>query len=124
MDQLFFQLLGGSGAVGVLLSGPEIQWIPALEIEDRNLVVQTDLPGMSADDVTVEADAGLLTISEERREQREVGGDGERRTERQYGRFSRSLVPLRRLRRPQARASGPGRFSGETRPRNEDSLTM
>jgi hypothetical protein len=48
MDLLFGQLLGGSGAVGALLSGPEIQWIPALEVEERDgkLVVQADLPGL------------------------------------------------------------------------------
>jgi HSP20 family protein len=94
MDQLFGQLLGGSGTVGALLSGPEIQWIPALEVEERDgkLLVQADLPGMGADDVTMEVDEGVLTISGERREERQVGGDGRRRTERRYGRFSRSIV--------------------------------
>lgn len=94
MDQLFGQLLGGSGAVATLLSGPEIQWIPTLDVEERDgkLLVRADLPGMGADDVTMEVDEGVLTISGERREERQVGGDGRRRTERRYGRFSRSIV--------------------------------
>lgn len=94
MDLLFGQLLGGSGAVGALLSRAEIQWIPALEVEERDgkLVVQADLPGLGAEDVTVEVDEGLLTISGERRAERVVGDDGRRRTERGYARFSRGIV--------------------------------
>jgi len=94
MDLLFGQLLGGSAAVGAPLSGPEIQWIPALEVEERDgkLVVQADLPGLDAEDVTVEVDDGLLTISGERRAERVIAGDGTRRTERRYGRFSRSIA--------------------------------
>lgn len=44
---LFGQLLGGSGGGRTL--GQQIQWIPALEIEecDGKLVVQADRPGFS-----------------------------------------------------------------------------
>ena len=96
MDQLFGQLAGGNGA---LLAGPTLrdtqpQWIPAIDVsqhEDK-LVVQADLPGLGADDVTVEVDNGILTLSGERRDERETESDGVRRTERLYGRFSRSIV--------------------------------
>jgi HSP20 family protein len=97
MDQLFGQLVGGSR--GTLLSpqalvGADTQWIPEIEIFERdgNLVVQTDLPGISDADVNVEVDGDLLTISGERRDEREVQDGGVRRTERRYGKFARSIA--------------------------------
>jgi HSP20 family protein len=67
--------------------------MPALETFERDgkLVVQADLPGLSADDVTIEVDDGVLTLSGERSVEREFDDNGTRRTERQYGRFVRSI---------------------------------
>jgi len=97
MDQLFGQLAGSSS--GTLLSPQalaraDIQWIPEIEISGRNgnLVIQIDLPGVSAADVTVEVDDGFITIAGERRDEREVQDGGVRRTERRYGRFARSIA--------------------------------
>jgi len=96
MDQLFGQLVGGSGTLlsPQALVRPDTQWIPQIEISERdgNLVIQTDLPGIAAADVTVEVDDDVLTISGERRDEREVQDGGVRRTERRYGRFARSIV--------------------------------
>ena len=96
MDQFFGQLAGGSlmPSGGSLAGGP-VQWVPAIELVERdgNLVVQAELPGLAVSDVLVEADDEVLTISGERRDEREIEGDGVRRTERLYGRFSRS-IPL------------------------------
>ncbi len=102
MDELFDQFLSGAGSTArtglpasapVVLT-PSVEWMPALEIfqRDGNLVVQADLPGVSADDVTVEVADGLLTVSGERREEREIDDGGLRRTERRYGKFSRSIA--------------------------------
>ena len=102
MDQLFSQLIGGtssarSGAAAAALpfvADAAVDWVPALETFERDgkFVVQADLPGLGADDVTVEVDDGLLTISGERREERELDDDGVHRTERRYGRFTRAIV--------------------------------
>jgi HSP20 family protein len=45
-----------------------VDWIPAIESfqRDGKLVVQADLPGLQADDVTIEIDDGILTLSGER----------------------------------------------------------
>ncbi len=102
MDQLFGELAGGIGAgsrgnlaaaAPVVLTTP-VAWIPALDIFERDgqLVVQADLPGVAADNVTVEVEDGLLTVSGERREEREFDEDGIRRLERRYGKFSRSIA--------------------------------
>ena len=76
------------------LAGADSQWIPAIEVFERdgNLVVQTDLPGVSNADVNVEVAGDFLIISGERRDEREVQDGGVRRTERRYGRFARSIA--------------------------------
>jgi HSP20 family protein len=102
LDQLFGQLIGAPGASrggtpfagGMADLGPSIDWMPEIEAFERGgkLVVQADLPGIGVDDVTVEVADGILTISGERREEREIDDNGFRRTERRYGRFSRSVA--------------------------------
>ena len=102
MDHLFGQLTGGvvtgnrgsAGLASPVTLSPPVEWMPALEIFERNgkLVVQADLPGVAADDVTIEIDDDMLTVSGERREEIEVDDAGFRRTERRYGRFSRSVA--------------------------------
>jgi HSP20 family protein len=99
MDQLFGQLAGGLGTTGrggltPAVLAPAVDWMPALETFERdgNLIVQADLPGLGADDVTIEVADGVLTFSGERREERETDDGGIRRTERRYGRFTRSIA--------------------------------
>ena len=74
-------------------SGPR-GWLPAIDIvrRDGELVLRADVPGMEPDDVKIEVEDGLLTISGEREE-----SDGEEdgkylRRERRYGSFSRSMT--------------------------------
>lgn len=70
-------------------------WSPPLEIleRDKELVVRAELPGISKEDVTVEVDDNVLTISGERRHDEEESREGYYRSERRYGAFSRS-IPL------------------------------
>ena len=95
MDQLFGQLVGGLAGAGPVSSGQQLDWVPAIEMDQRDdqLVVRADLPGMDVDDVTVEVDDGVLIIAGERSDEREVEGNGgRRRTEVRYGRFERRIV--------------------------------
>lgn len=94
MDQLFTQLVAApTGRSTGSLAAAAVDWMPALETFERDgkLVLQADLPGLNVDDVTIEIDDGVLTLSGERREERELDDNGTRRTERQYGRFIRSI---------------------------------
>ncbi len=70
-------------------------WSPPIEVFERGneLVVRADLPGLSKDDVNVDIDNGILTISGERRSEHEEEREGYFRSERSYGSFSRS-IPL------------------------------
>jgi HSP20 family protein len=73
----------------------EMSFVPALEIEEKNNVifVKADLPGMQKADVKVELGPEGLTITGERREEKEEKKEGYFRTERVYGSFER-FVPL------------------------------
>ncbi|MGC3961903.1 MAG: Hsp20/alpha crystallin family protein [Rhodocyclaceae bacterium] len=55
-------------------------------------VVQAELPGVAKSDIQVQIDGGLLTISAERKQEKQVK-EGERtlRTERHYGKVARSF---------------------------------
>jgi HSP20 family protein len=59
---------------------------------DDAIVLRADLPGMSEEDVQIEVEDRVLTISGERRQEDEEESDGYRRVERVFGRFSRSLT--------------------------------
>jgi HSP20 family protein len=70
-------------------------WMPEIEVQQNNgqLIVKADLPGLTKDDVKVELTDKALTISGERKEEKEEKREGYYRTERSYGSFYRQ-VPL------------------------------
>jgi HSP20 family protein len=76
-------------------SWQEMGFVPALEIEEKNntVFVKADLPGMQKADVKVEVAPEGLTITGERKEEKEETREGYFRTERMYGSFER-FVPL------------------------------
>ena len=76
-----------------LTSGQSSAWTPSLETFRRGdkLVVRAELPGLRKEDVDVEIDDGVLTISGERTEEQVENRDDFYRSERRYGRFHRAL---------------------------------
>jgi HSP20 family protein len=68
-------------------------WSPQIETFRRGdkLVLRADLPGLKKEDVKVEIENGMLTISGERNEEHEENRDDFYRSERSYGRFYRAL---------------------------------
>jgi len=70
------------------------RWIPAMDLVEQGeeYVLRADLPGVGEDDVSVELEDNVLTISGERKSEHEEQGDGFRRIERSSGSFSRSLT--------------------------------
>ena len=59
---------------------------------ETQYVLRADLPGLNAQDVKIEFDHDVLTISGERRSEQEVSENGYRRVERASGSFARSLT--------------------------------
>lgn len=70
------------------------RWVPAMDLveTDDHLVLRADLPGLSRDDVEIEIEDRVLTVSGERRKEDEERTEGHYRVERAFGSFSRSLT--------------------------------
>jgi HSP20 family protein len=66
-------------------------WVPAIDIleEKERFVLRADLPGVSAEDIDISMDKGLLTIAGERREEKSEQAEGLHRVERATGKFYR-----------------------------------
>jgi HSP20 family protein len=75
-------------------SAPARRWIPAMDLveTENDFVLRADLPGLSDDDVSIEVEDNVLTISGERKAEHEERKEGYYRVERSFGRFSRSLT--------------------------------
>jgi HSP20 family protein len=75
-------------------SGQLRRWIPATDLveTDNEYVLRADLPGLSENDVNIEFEDGVLTISGERKAEHEQRKEGYYRVERAFGSFSRSLT--------------------------------
>jgi HSP20 family protein len=71
------------------------RYSPSVEVVDdgKAIKVTVELPGMSKDDVTLQLEDNVLTISGEKKHEQEAKDDGVFRTERYYGYFHRT-IPL------------------------------
>jgi HSP20 family protein len=69
-------------------------WRPSVDISEtkKSYLIKAELPEMDKDDVNVSVDSGLLTISGERKFEKEEDTETQHRVERVYGRFSRSFA--------------------------------
>jgi len=76
------------------LDGRERAWTPAIDVvrEDDHLVVRADLPGIKPEEVKIEVEDDILTISGEHEERKEEKDTDYVRRERRYGSFSRSMA--------------------------------
>jgi HSP20 family protein len=90
MNRLFDSFFGGRPRNGVVSR----RWVPAIDLveEDEQLVLRADLPGVAEDDVSIEVEDRVLTISGERKAEEKKEGEGYYRVERAFGSFSRSLT--------------------------------
>ena len=70
------------------------RWIPAIDLVETGdqFVLWADLPGLAEDDVNIELEDRVLTISGERKSEHEQRDAGYYRVERASGTFARSLT--------------------------------
>lgn len=70
-----------------------VSYVPSLDVSEdaENVFVQTDLPGVKAEDIDVEVDRDRLTISGEKKRMEEKKERDYYQSERMYGRFYRSV---------------------------------
>lgn len=71
----------------------ENHWLPVVDISETAdaIVVHAELPGIDKKDVKVDVKDGVLTISGERKYEKDVKEENVHRIERSYGSFSRSF---------------------------------
>jgi len=115
MDRLFDDFGIGRGwfapRLGFGLPRPLIrkaeEWLPDVEMLQRNneLVIRTDLPGLTKDDVKVDVTENAVTIQGERKREHEEEKGGVYRSERSYGSFYRCIALPEGAMTDQAKAS-------------------
>jgi HSP20 family protein len=75
-------------------NGGARRWMPAMDLVETadHYVLRADLPGLSDEDVNVQLEDNMLTISGERKAEHGSEQEGYYRLERAFGAFSRSLT--------------------------------
>ncbi len=70
------------------------EWAPLVDVteDDKEYLIKAELPEVKKDDVKVSVQDGVLTISGERKSEKEEKGKKYHRTEWAYGSFSRSFT--------------------------------
>ena len=83
LDRLFEELGDGQRA-----------WTPAIDVvrEEGKILMRADVPGVKPEDIKIEVDEGVLTISGEHEEKSEKKEKDYVRRERRFGSFSRSIT--------------------------------
>ena len=74
--------------------GRERPWTPPIDVvrDDGNLVIRADLPGIKPEEVKIEVEDDILTVSGEHEERTDEKDKHFVRRERRYGSFSRSMA--------------------------------
>jgi HSP20 family protein len=95
MDRLFNDMLGDlwggrAGAEGIAAR----VWAPPVDLRETEdaLVLTAELPGLTKDDVEITVEHNILTLSGERKLEKDAKGETWHRVERTYGAFSRSFA--------------------------------
>src|SRR4051812_1605756 len=89
MNRLFNTVFDAPAA-----SGGMRRWVPAMDlVESQNaFILRADLPGLTEENVKIEIEDSVLTVSGERSAEHESRDEGFHRMERAFGTFSRSLT--------------------------------
>jgi len=77
-----------------LTEGRASQWTPAIDVvhEKDNLILRADVPGIKPEEVKIEVQDDILTVSGEHEESKEEKDKSFLRRERRYGSFRRSMA--------------------------------
>lgn len=93
MEEFFrsFSPFFGRGLRG--FRGKEVEWSPTADISetDKEYLIKAELPEVKKEDVKITVEDGVITLSGERKHQKEDKSENELRVESFYGTFSRSF---------------------------------
>jgi HSP20 family protein len=101
-DNLFGSTMGTTGTPGIsqplgLFGGERLadsDWTPAVDVAESNegYMLNAELPDVRKEDVKLSVQDGVLTLSGERKAEKEEKGKRYYRVERSFGRFDRSFT--------------------------------
>ncbi len=94
MARLMNQVLGSTTPANGNGNGHASTWLPSVDVThtDNEIVLSFDLPGLKEDDISVELEDNVLTVSGQRERKHEETKDNYYRYERRFGAFSRSVA--------------------------------
>jgi HSP20 family protein len=94
MNRLFNTVFDPTTTAGSSGAAQLRRWMPAMDLveTEEHFVLRADLPGMSEEDVRIELEDTVLTVSGERKAEHEQREEGFHRVERAFGAFSRTLT--------------------------------
>jgi HSP20 family protein len=95
MNRMFDEFLGDWGAqLPALWREPWTSFSPRVDVTEteEEVRVEAELPGLDAEDIDVSLSRNVLTISGEKKHEKEEREKGYYRSERTYGAFKRSLT--------------------------------
>jgi HSP20 family protein len=77
-----------------LVDGRQREWTPAIDVvrDNGNIVVRADVPGIKPEEVKIEIEDDILTVSGAHEERKEEKDKHFLRRERRYGSFSRTMA--------------------------------
>lgn len=83
-----------------------VETLPSVDIyeKDSRIVAKAEIPGISPDDIALSVDGNILTISGERRQEKEVKKENYYQSEASYGRFQRTVELPAEVNAEQAKA--------------------
>lgn len=92
MDHLFNRFFESEGPLARRLLG-EGGWMPRVDVSEGkdDITVNAEIPGCRAEDFDVRLDGRVLTISGEKKQEKEEKEENFHRVERSYGSFSRMV---------------------------------
>ena len=90
---VFDRFIEEMGLPDLWLEEAEKNWIPALDVTEteKEIKVTAEVPGIAKEDISVSLSDGLLTVSGEKKEEREEKTGDRAVSERRYGSFSRTV---------------------------------
>jgi HSP20 family protein len=116
---MFEDFLRPGGVLGGRLGA--MMRVPDADVVEREneIRVAVELPGLTPDDISLDIENNVLTISGEKKEDRQEENETWHLTERRYGKFSRSFVLPRDVEQEQIQAQFEGGVLHVTIPKSE-----
>jgi HSP20 family protein len=98
------------------------EWLPSLDVSEtkNDLVVKAELPGMDPKDIDISLSNGLLTITGEKKQEKEEKDENYHLIERSYGSFTRSVRLPREVQSDKITASFKNGVLRVTLPKSEE----